>query len=286
MSVYITAIYENDNIDVQTPIGINNAGYIKIDTIDTYTDRPDGRSDYYLVYIKSGVGYFKIDGMVYTLSENNIILYHPHEPQNYSYYACDQPEIYWIHFGGTQIRELLTHLGLIDKRIIEIQCISDVINTTNSLIKELRAKEDFYDMICASKLINLLSKIARNIISKDTIPEHSSINEIINYITDNYATNETIEDYASICHMSESSFFKLFKQSTGMSPQHYKAILRIKTAMSMLSTSNFPISQIAHLVGYNDSLYFSKLFKKHTGMTPTQYRNTVKTIDQNKTRNG
>ena len=276
MSVYITAIYENDNIDVQSPIAINNAGYIKIDTIDTHTYRPEGRLDYQLIYIKSGGGYFKIDGNIYTLPANSIMLYKPHEPQDYSYYACDQPEIYWIHFSGTQVKDFLTNLGLINKRIIEFQGISDVMNTTNSIIKELRAKEEFYDTICVSRLLNLLAKIARSITTEENINEHSGINEIINYMTDNYATNESIESYANICHMSESSFFKCFKQTTGMSPQHYKALLRIKTAMSMLATSNFPISQIAHLVGYNDSLYFSKLFKKHTGMSPTQYRETSK----------
>ncbi len=272
MSVYITAIYENDNIDAQIPFAINNAGYIKIDAIDTHTRRHEGRLDYYLIYIKSGVGYFKIDKTVHALPAGSVVLYHPHEPQDYSYYACDEPEVYWIHFSGTKIEGLLTDLDLIDKHILEFEGVSDVINTTNRLIKELREKEEYYDTICASRLVNLLAKIARSIKAKNDTEKHPVINEIIDYMTDNYATNESIKDYAKICHMSESSFFKSFKRVTGMSPQHYKTLLRIKTAMSLLTTTDFSISQVASLVGYNDSLYFSKLFKKETNVSPKQYR--------------
>ena len=54
------------------------------------------------------------------------------------------------------------------------------------------------------------------------------------------------------------------------------AIVRLSNAMTLMSTTNYNITQIAQSVGYDNPLYFSRLFKKHTGYTPTEYKNKEK----------
>lgn len=42
--------------------------------------------------------------------------------------------------------------------------------------------------------------------------------------------------------------------------------------MKMLVETDFAISEIAHLNGFEDSNYFIKIFKQQIGMTPNRYR--------------
>ena len=53
----------------------------------------------------------------------------------------------------------------------------------------------------------------------------------------------------------------------------YILSLRLANAQSLLDTTDYTVTQIAALVGYENPLYFSRLFKKHLGMSPQTYRN-------------
>ena len=39
-----------------------------------------------------------------------------------------------------------------------------------------------------------------------------------------------------------------------------------------LETTNYNITEIANLVGYENPLYFSRFFRKQCGMSPSQFR--------------
>jgi len=44
-------------------------------------------------------------------------------------------------------------------------------------------------------------------------------------------------------------------------------------AVSLLSTSNYSIGEIAEMTGYTDYRQFSELFKKKQGVSPKLFRN-------------
>ena len=45
----------------------------------------------------------------------------------------------------------------------------------------------------------------------------------------------------------------------------------INKAIELLETTNLNISEIARMLGFDDSLYFSRVFKKETGTSPKKY---------------
>jgi len=52
----------------------------------------------------------------------------------------------------------------------------------------------------------------------------------------------------------------------------YILTARIANAQSLLESSDYTVSEIASIVGYNNPLYFSRIFKKQTGLSPMDYR--------------
>jgi AraC family transcriptional regulator len=72
--------------------------------------------------------------------------------------------------------------------------------------------------------------------------------------------------------MSKSSFMRLFKTRTGMTPAQYLIDKRIQKSKTLLISKNWTIGGIASEVGFSNQGHFDFFFKRHTGMTPKEYR--------------
>ena len=261
----------NDNIEIKSAFNINNAGYSKIDTTISITDRPNGRFDYQIIYIKNGIGHFEKDNIVTEVKQNHIYIYRPYEPQKYTYYPQDKTETYWIHFGGYEVENFLKELNLTEN-IYEYENPTLYTDKINLIINELRIKKLGYTEVCVSHLKQLLCDIARSQTSLLHIKQEYIVERIHNYIVANYPYNFTTEELAMHFKISTSHLLKLFKQHTGYSPMYFRTQLRVQAAKTLLLDSTTPISEISKSVGYDDELYFSKVFKKSTGFSPSNYR--------------
>ncbi len=92
------------------------------------------------------------------------------------------------------------------------------------------------------------------------------------YFQEHYNEQISIEDYAASRNMSISWFMRNFKQVTLKSPMQYILAIRINNAVSLLETTDYNVTEIAAIVGYDNPLYFSRIFKKQKGISPSDYR--------------
>ncbi|MDD6214162.1 MAG: response regulator [Firmicutes bacterium] len=76
--------------------------------------------------------------------------------------------------------------------------------------------------------------------------------------------------YVSPCYLSA-----IFSREAKMTIKDYITATRIGEAKRLLEQSDYKIYEIADMVGYENSTYFSSTFKKETGQMPTQYRLNV-----------
>lgn len=95
---------------------------------------------------------------------------------------------------------------------------------------------------------------------------------IVEYIKQNHTQNITSEDICRHFSCSRSTISHKFNRHMGMSIKSYINSLRIKDAKYLLKYSDLNITEIAFLVGFRDSNYFTGIFKKKVGMSPTAYR--------------
>jgi YesN/AraC family two-component response regulator len=96
------------------------------------------------------------------------------------------------------------------------------------------------------------------------------VDKVINYMTENYSKNITLQQLAEYSQISSSYLGNIFKKVTGKSTIDYLINIRINKATSLLK-DGFTVSETSKLVGFNDIFYFSKAFKKHEGLSPSQY---------------
>ena len=50
---------------------------------------------------------------------------------------------------------------------------------------------------------------------------------------------------------------------------------RIKKAKALLAEPSVKINEISHMLGFENTNYFSRIFRKTTGITPSDYRERV-----------
>ncbi len=101
-----------------------------------------------------------------------------------------------------------------------------------------------------------------------------SINQALRFIQSHFGEDISLNDVASSIGLSPSYFSSRFHSELGISFQSYIINLRLETAAKFLTSTNYSVTDICFLSGFNNYVNFSKAFKKRYNATPIQYRKT------------
>lgn len=109
--------------------------------------------------------------------------------------------------------------------------------------------------------------------------QEENVHEIIAkakyYISEHLTEELTVSNIALSLYITPNYFSRLFKRVTKEGCNEYIVRKRIEKAKSLLDTTSLKVGEIAMMVGYRDTNYFSLAFKKHTGKSPTKYREEI-----------
>lgn len=94
----------------------------------------------------------------------------------------------------------------------------------------------------------------------------------ISYIFNNLTSDIRMSEAAKLAHMSEPTFSKYFKKSSGFTFSDMVKKLRIAHACRLLEQSDSSVSEISEKSGYTNLANFNRQFLSEVGMTPTTYR--------------
>ena len=208
----------------------------------------------------------------------HMVLYRPKEPQKYEYYAKDQTEVYWVHFTGNNVTNLLRSYGLTNKKVFHCGSGAEYQNLFRSMIKELQMCQDDYEEMLEIYLRQIFIKLQRHFKSSlnfDNSHAFEEIDNAISYFCEHYNEPINIDDYAKENHFSTSWFIRNFKLYTGITPKQYILKKRIYNAEALLQNTQYNINEIAQIIGYDNPLYFSRVFQKTKGISPSEYRKNI-----------
>jgi len=91
-------------------------------------------------------------------------------------------------------------------------------------------------------------------------------------IKQNTFSNLSVNEFATLCGMSISTFQRTFYNVFEQTPAKYILEQRMIKAKKMLSNKNKRISEIAYDCGYQSIPTFNRLFKKSFGLSPSEFR--------------
>ena len=154
--------------DKKRPLFIGSCGTYRLYTVKRLpTHRPRGRLDYQLLYVASDKAHFYFSGEEKIISAGNMVLYRPKEEQRYYYYAAEQPEIYWVHFTGNNVKNILRKYGITDDTSVIYSGVSmEYKRLYLSMIQELQMKREDYEELLVHYFMQLLISIHRQILVK------------------------------------------------------------------------------------------------------------------------
>jgi AraC-like DNA-binding protein len=98
------------------------------------------------------------------------------------------------------------------------------------------------------------------------------IQQIKNWIEENYHKDIKMEQLASIADISIPHLHTVFKDLVHQTPYQYIQARRLLEAKKLLATTRLSIKEICAKTGFRDIGNFCRFFKKTTGLTAQQYR--------------
>ena len=259
------------------PLRILSAGPYQLYSLPKLpTWRPRGRVDWQLIYIAAGKGHFIFDNKEVIVPAGNMVLYQPKEEQHYYYLGEERTQVWFVHFTGREVKKILQNYEIhMDSNILCTGLSGEYEDYFRKIRDELVACRWGYEEMLSYLFRELLMTIHRRM--EENLPRFSGfISQEIDlakeYFTEHYNEEISIEEYALSRHVSASWFNKSFKKVVGTTPMKYILSIRIRNAQILLETTDYNISNIASMVGYENAFYFSRLFKKQKGLSPAAYR--------------
>lgn len=131
-------------------------------------------------------------------------------------------------------------------------------------------------------LLRILTSIAeskqiRTVCNKGTLfqytpAETERINNIYQYVLDNYYKKITLQQVSRIAHLGPHSFCRYFKMRTQKTFSRFLMEIRIGNACKLLAETDKSVAHICYECGYNSFSNFNRHFKMIAGRTPQAHR--------------
>lgn len=145
------------------------------------------------------------------------------------------------------------------ERLIDLYAKRD----NNTFLAELTLKEIYYRILTGPAGADL-----KSLFTSDS--QSNKIYKAVEYITENYKDRLTINDIAAKVNMAPSTFFRVFKQITLISPLQYQKRLRLYEAQRLMLAESLTATEAAYNVGYESITQFTREYKKIFNSSPAK----------------
>ncbi|MGY3716995.1 helix-turn-helix transcriptional regulator [Sutcliffiella cohnii] len=120
--------------------------------------------------------------------------------------------------------------------------------------------------------LNMIDEYGDPAIRHQQIQNPTIVDKAVMFIEMNFAEELSIEEIAASLHVHPTHLMRVFKKEKGVKLSHYRNKKRVKEAKELLLYSQLSMTDIAIMVGFKTSQYFSKIFKEEEGISPKEYK--------------
>ncbi|WP_209400362.1 AraC family transcriptional regulator [Pseudozobellia sp. WGM2] len=136
------------------------------------------------------------------------------------------------------------------------------------------SKDLFVSNMLQELIIRILQANSKKMYVENTqeISGNNRFAYIIEYIRQNLARSLTVKELSEKAYMSESNFYRVFKQELGQSPIDFINEERIALATKLLENKEYNLTDVFLSCGFKNRSYFNRMFKRLTGTSPGRYQ--------------
>ncbi len=262
---------------------INNCGYCYRHNSDFLINRPNGSGDCMILVLRS-TACFYLDGKKHITNGPAAIVFEKGYPQIYGANDCEFIND-WVHFEANENEiENLKRRGVRFNTLIELHNVSSL----SVLIRNM-CREMYSDNLCSTEsallyfelLFNKLLDLS-NINSKYDKPSlFEKISRIKSNIYNNPQNNWNVKEIADSFFISLSYLQHSYKDFFGVSIKQDITNARIEHAKHLLFSTDYSVTNISRMCGYENDVHFMRIFKLNVGITPTNYRkNSLQSVEK------
>jgi len=239
-----------------------------------------------ILYITKGSGTLYLTDGEQVLSEGDIAVINPYEAHNFAFdmHVCERlcvaffPKVLLsdLYMQEKTIEAFFTNKYHVRNLILREDPLQPAIA---ALLEEIMEKCRVNSKCLSVELYSLVLQIIAVILNHDYVnavkPNSVTppiIYDVLHYIDSHpYAEINTM-GIANHIGYSTAHFCREFKKYFGITFTEYMQELKINKAKQILiETPGIPLDQLASMVGYNNTTYFSQIFKKSTGFSPGKF---------------
>lgn len=256
-------------------IKIDSLGYQYVNWEGIDIRRPQGSGNFLFLFFRCPTEVW-LQGDYKLVPENSYFLYKKGAPQLYrrlnQYYIND-----WIHFDIEPYNNFFETLGIPFHTPIVLADNTSISEMISDLFIEYFDTGEQHEIIMNQKVSTMFYKFSDlyHFTQKNGIKMGKHRRELmeIRKRIQNYEYHpKSTEEMAIDLNISISYLQHLYKEFFGISIQQDIIYGRIERAAQLLNGTNYSISEVAQMVGYENFEHFSRQFKKVKGCSPSSYR--------------
>ena len=96
----------------------------------------------------------------------------------------------------------------------------------------------------------------------------------LKYLRDQNSETVRVEKAASLCYMSPSRFFEVFREAVGISPIQYKNRIKLARAEALLLQGK-TAEEVCELLHFSSPTFMRRMMKKHLGVIPRDIKKGI-----------
>ena len=200
-------------------------------------------------------------------------------PQQVNTYMADMedPWVYtWIEFNGLRVGNTLELAGITPESPVHTPGTDALRMTIEQEMLFLSTHPEAPVLQLIGHLYLFFDCLVRSptpaIQSSASKLQDMHVRTAIEFVERSYRSDITVADIAQATGLNPSYFGKLFKESTGQTPQQYLIRYRMSKAAELLKLTSLSVAEVGAEVGYPNQLHFSRAFKSVHGTSPRDWR--------------
>jgi len=231
-----------------------------------------------LFYIVGGKGQFLIQDRLYPVNVNNLVIINPNV--THTEVSLNAQPLEYIVLGIAGI-ELAGENSNDRFNILDHFESVEISGCLRNILREMEQKNTGYEDVCQAYMEILIIRLMRNTalavpVELPSVSGNRQCAAVRRYIDLHFKEALTLEQLAEDAHMNKFYLSHAFKREYGVSPINYMITRRIEESKYLLAETDLSISQIAQLLGFSSSSYFSQAFRRTQQISPIDYRKSTK----------